>query len=69
MALNDTLHNGQADASSFVFAERVKTLKDSKKVVGILHIEADAVIGNAVDDCGRVDTFFAQICRQIRGLD
>src|SRR5438477_565822 len=55
VAVDDALHDGQADARAFVILGAVQPLEDAEEFVGILHIETHAVVFDKVDlflDCG-----------------
>jgi len=49
VTLNDALDNGQADAGAFEFIAAVQALKDTEQLVGILHVEAGAVVAHKYD--------------------
>src|ERR1700674_866074 len=46
VALDDALHDRQADAGAFEILRAMQPLKHAEKLVGILHVEADAVVAN-----------------------
>ena len=49
VAVQDALHQGQADAGALVIFHRMQALEDAKQLVGVLHVEADAVIADEID--------------------
>ena len=49
VAMNDPLDNGQADAGAFKLVFTVQALKDAKKFINVLRIEAGSVIAHGVD--------------------
>jgi len=44
VAINDALRNCQTNTISLELVAAVETLKDAKELVGILHVEAGAVV-------------------------
>jgi hypothetical protein len=48
--VNDSLYGGQAHAGSLEIFLAMKTLKDSKELIGILGVEAHPVVANEQND-------------------
>jgi hypothetical protein len=47
--VNNALHRGQSDPGSWELAHIVKTLEGTEKLVGVSHVESDAIILHKVD--------------------
>src|SRR6266849_4664523 len=52
MTLHDALHERQTDACSLIVLGEVQSLKDSKQLVDIAHVEADAVVADPIHSLG-----------------
>ena len=48
MAMDDTLDHGQPDAGSLQFGIAVHALEDAEQLVGVTHVEADAVVADEI---------------------
>src|SRR5579863_9773814 len=46
---NDALYDGEPDAGSREVFDRMQTLKDTKQLVGVAHIEAGAIVLHSID--------------------
>src|SRR5438093_1586472 len=44
VALDDALHDGQADSGPLVLLGPVQPLEDAEQLVGVAHVEADPVV-------------------------
>src|SRR5258706_11675220 len=55
MAVDDALHDGQADPGAGKFVRAVQPLKYAEQFPGIAHVEAHAVVAHPVDGLGPVD--------------
>jgi hypothetical protein len=49
VSVNNALHRGQSDPGSRELAHIVKTLEGTEKLIGVSHIESDAIILHKVD--------------------
>src|SRR5712692_2899727 len=49
VAVDDTLHNGQAHARAFVFFGAVQALKHAEEFTNVLHIKAHTVVLDKID--------------------
>jgi hypothetical protein len=49
MAADDTLDIGQSNAGAFELVGVVQPLKNAKQLIGVLHIEAHAIIADKKD--------------------
>src|SRR5882724_6472703 len=49
MALDDPLHDRQADAGAFELFGRMQPLEDPKQLAGVLHVEPGAVVAHEHD--------------------
>ena len=49
MALDDPLHDREADARAFVLLRAVQPLEDAEKFVRVAHVEAGAVVADEID--------------------
>ena len=49
MLVNDALHCGQANARAFEILDPMQALEDAEQFVAVLHVKADAVVGNGDD--------------------
>jgi hypothetical protein len=49
VSVNNALHRSQSDPGSWELAHIVKTLEGTEKLVGVSHIESDAIILHKVD--------------------
>src|SRR3954468_19075945 len=50
VALHDAADVGEADPGALELLVAVQALEDAEELVGVLHVEADAVVPDAVDD-------------------
>src|ERR1022692_2785019 len=53
MSMDNSLHDGQADTGSFIVFRPMQSLEDAKQLVGILHVEANAVVPDEVGPFAR----------------
>ena len=53
MAVNDPRDGGQADAATLEFFGFVQALEGREDAVGVLHVEADAVVAHKIDGLPR----------------
>ena len=51
VAVDDPLHDGEADAGALIVLGPVQPLEDAEQLVGVAHVEADAVV---LDEIGRI---------------
>src|SRR5262245_59607246 len=49
MAMDDALHDGQADACALEVLRPMQTLEDSEELVRILHVEPGSVVAHVED--------------------
>jgi N-acetylmuramoyl-L-alanine amidase len=60
--LDDAAHVGEADTGALGLINAVETLKHAKQLVGLLHVEADAVVTDEDDS-------FGSVCRRRADFD
>src|SRR5262245_31270241 len=51
MTLYDALCDGQAHAGAFEILGAVQPLEDAEQLVGVLHVEAGAIVADKADMC------------------
>jgi hypothetical protein len=55
MAMHNPLHDGQADARAFIVFDAMQSLKNTKQLVRVAHVETNSVVfdkvGHAVHLC------------------
>src|SRR5688572_1402178 len=51
---HDTVDDGEADTRALELARAVQALEDLEQLARVLHVEADTVVANGVDDLPRV---------------
>src|SRR6266571_9014541 len=49
VSVNNALHGCQSDSGSWELAHIVKTLEGAEKLIGVSHIESDAIVLHKVD--------------------
>ncbi len=59
VALDDALHDRQADAGAFIFLRAVQPLEDAEELVGVAHVETGAVVADEIN----VDAVWASSSR------
>lgn len=53
VAMDDPLHDGQADAGSLILVGEMESLKHAEQLVGIAHIKAHAIVFDEIQRISR----------------